>query len=207
MNVLNENVLVLNKFFSPISVTTVKDAIIKLFTEKAEVVTVEDGRYATYNFTSWIELSELRQMFDDVKEDDDFINSVRCSIIAPRVIKVNNYDKVNIKSVRLSRKNVLLRDQYRCQYCNEEFPAKELNIDHVVPKSRGGKTIWENVVASCYDCNNKKGNKTPNEAGMKLKREAFKPKFIPAYKFTPSKRYDSWSAFIDQAYWNVELED
>jgi 5-methylcytosine-specific restriction endonuclease McrA len=108
--------------------------------------------------------------------------------------------------VKFSRINVLTRDGYRCQYCGERFSARELNYDHVVPRSQGGRTEWSNIVMACYDCNSRKRNRTPEEAGMKLLAKPVRPKSlaIGALRLESLREVpDCWRSWL---YWNVELE-
>ena len=88
----------------------------------------------------------------------------------PSVVRLRHYRRIPSRVQVVSRKNLYARDGYRCQYCGEEFAAKDLTLDHVMPKSQGGQSRWENLVAACGACNRKKGNRTPSEAGMELLR-------------------------------------
>jgi len=98
---------------------------------------------------------------------------------APAVVRLTKGAVSTKQSVRFSRINVFTRDGFRCQYCGAKKSLRELNYDHVIPRVKGGKTVWENIVTSCYACNDKKGSRTPAEAGMKLLRMPFKPKSLP----------------------------
>lgn len=98
------------------------------------------------------------------------LRSARQALPLPSVIRLVEYRRIPHQSRALSRKNILMRDRYTCQYCLRTLPSSELTLDHVVPRSRAGETIWENLVACCHDCNNLKGNRTPEEAGMRLAR-------------------------------------
>ncbi|MFH1654601.1 MAG: HNH endonuclease, partial [Pseudomonadota bacterium] len=115
------------------------------------------------------------------------------------------------RSVCFSRYNILLRDDFTCQYCSKRLSKGSLNLDHVVPRSRGGKTSWTNVVTSCHHCNRKKGGFLPHEVGMKLKRVPTKPSAISYFAKNAGKvHYREWLPFlnmIDFSYWNVELEE
>jgi 5-methylcytosine-specific restriction endonuclease McrA len=116
------------------------------------------------------------------------------------------FDRQPRKEVRFTRHNIFERDQNTCQYCGKKFDRSELNLDHVIPKDRGGPTTWENIVCSCIACNTKKGNRTPQEAGMRLIRKPKKPRWRPFLQVNISMPYpESWKHFIDIAYWNVEL--
>jgi 5-methylcytosine-specific restriction endonuclease McrA len=128
---------------------------------------------------------------------------------APRVILLLAYDRVPRRYVRFSRYNIYARDQNRCQYCGKQFPRAELNLDHVVPRSKGGASVWENVVCSCHRCNRLKGGRTPAEAGIRLVRQPRRPRWTPFMTETFSlRRHKEWLPFlsaVDAAYWNVEL--
>ncbi len=96
------------------------------------------------------------------------IHSARQSIRVPSVIRLLEYRRIPHQTRALSRKNILMRDRYTCQYCHKALPSNELTLDHVIPRSRAGETTWENLVACCHRCNNHKGSRTPDEAGMRL---------------------------------------
>jgi 5-methylcytosine-specific restriction endonuclease McrA len=98
------------------------------------------------------------------------VHSTRAALRVPTVIRLLEYRRIPHQTRALSRKNILLRDRYTCQYCHRVLPTSELTLDHVIPRSRAGESAWENLVACCHHCNNKKGNRTPEEAGMKLAR-------------------------------------
>jgi 5-methylcytosine-specific restriction endonuclease McrA len=98
------------------------------------------------------------------------VHSARHTLPMPSVIRLLEYRRIPMQTRALSRKNILMRDRYTCQYCLKTSPSGELTLDHVIPRSRHGETTWENLVACCHYCNNKKGNRTPEEAGMKLAR-------------------------------------
>ena len=100
----------------------------------------------------------------------DFIHASRRDFAMPSVIRLLEYRRIPHQTRALSRKNILIRDRYTCQYCHKTFPGAELTLDHVIPRSRSGETSWENLVACCHGCNNHKGNRTPEEAGMRLRR-------------------------------------
>jgi 5-methylcytosine-specific restriction endonuclease McrA len=104
-----------------------------------------------------------------------------------------------------------MRDANTCQYCGEELPRAELNLDHVVPRAQGGRTTWENVVCCCIDCNLSKGARTPVQAGLKLLKTPVRPRWTPTFRTNGGRvRYREWLPFLglaDASYWNVELED
>jgi 5-methylcytosine-specific restriction endonuclease McrA len=101
--------------------------------------------------------------------------------------------------VKLNRKNIYARDLNTCQYCGKKLPADKLNLDHVVPRSMGGKNSWTNLVCTCHECNTMKGNRRPHEAGMKLLRKPEKPVFHSLFfHYIPPDKYDSWKHFLPQ---------
>ncbi len=114
-----------------------------------------------------------------LSEYEEEVRSISTSIRIPSVIVFHNNKKNRIKSVRFSRKNVWVRDEGKCQYCSRRVNSQEFTLDHVVPRKLGGKTVWNNVVTCCYDCNQKKGDKSPAQAGMKLTKPVEKPSSLP----------------------------
>ena len=196
MSVLNTKVLVLNRSYLPIHITVVRRALSLLYQGIARAV---DEQYRTFDFASWADLAA----------EEDTIGLVDRAIRVPRVILLQGYDRIPRRYVRFSRFNIYARDGNRCQYCGRQFPRAELNLDHVVPRSRGGTSVWENVVCSCHRCNRLKGGRTPAEAGMRLVRQPRRPQWTPFMTETYSlRRYKEWMPFlsaVDAAYWNTEL--
>lgn len=204
--VLAESVLVLNKSYAPINVIPLYKALSLLSRERAEIVYIENGYYKGYNLNSWIGFTEMKNS-EGLAEDTDLVYGIERKILVPKIIRTLYFDKIPHRSVILTRRNVFLRDDFTCMLCGKKLPSSELNIDHVIPKSKGGKTIWENVVCSCFHCNNKKGSKTLEEAKMKLIRKPFKPKYnLTMYERMKEPKYKMWKDFISQAYWNTPLE-
>jgi 5-methylcytosine-specific restriction endonuclease McrA len=202
---LASSVLVLNRFYVAIHVINVRRAFGLLCRELAEVIHVEDGQYANYDFESWREISELKARFKD--PDEDWIRSVNFEIQVPRVVRLLYYDRLPKQTIRFNRRNIFARDSNRCQYCGKKFPTSELSLDHVVPRSRGGDTSWENVVCSCVKCNVRKGGRTPQEASMHLIKQPVKPKRSPMLSMKlGNPKYQSWKSFLDHAYWSVDLK-
>ncbi len=203
---LDASVLVLNRMFMAVHVISVRRAFCLLFKELAEVVAFEDGVFATYDFATWREVSQYRARYFR-REDDDWIRSAGDEIQAPRVIRLLDYDSVPKQTVKFNRRNIFARDSNQCQYCGKRFPTSELSLDHVVPRSQGGQTTWENIVCACVDCNVRKGGRTPKQAHMSLIRKPEKPRRSPLLNLKlTQKKYQSWQSFLDSAYWNVELK-
>ncbi len=204
-NGLSSSVLVLNRFYMAVHVVNVRRAVGLLFRELAEVIHFEEGQYANYNFESWREISALRASYK--QQHEDWIRAINFELQAPRVIRLLFYDRVPRQTLRFNRRNLFARDGNHCQYCGKTFPTSELSLDHVVPRSRGGDTTWENVVCSCVACNVRKGGRTPQEAHMKLIRPPVKPKRSPLLSVKlDNPKYESWKTFVDSAYWTVDLK-
>jgi 5-methylcytosine-specific restriction endonuclease McrA len=202
---LGASVLVLNRLYQAIHVISVRRAFCLLCRDLAEVIHVEDGQYANYDFESWREISELKSQFK--APDDDWIRTIHFEIQVPRVIRLLVFDRMPKQTVKFNRRNLFARDTNRCQYCGKHFPTSELSLDHVFPRSRGGETCWENIVCCCVNCNVKKGGRTPEEANMRLIKEPVKPKRSPLLSIKlGNPKYASWKSFLDNAYWSVDLK-
>ncbi len=203
---LDASVLVLNKLFLAIHIISVRRAFSLLCRDLAEVVSLEDGQFATYNFATWREVSEYRARFYR-QEDDDWVRTVNCEIQVPRVIRLMDYEKLPKQTVKFNRRNIFARDNNQCQFCGKKFPTTELSLDHIVPRSQGGLSTWENIVCACVNCNVKKGGRTPKQAHMTLIRKPEKPKRSPMLNLKLTHRkYQSWRTFLENAYWSVELK-
>lgn len=173
-----EKVLLLNNTFEPIKVLNWKKAISLLTLGKVEVV----------------------------EEYDREIRTVSFSIKLPSIVRLLKFVSIKKqKDVYFSRQNIYSRDNFSCQYCNSKLGQQELSFDHVVPRSLGGETSWENIVTACVPCNRKKAGRTPVQARMRLIRKPFKPKWTPVLRITFQIRNtpDSWRDYL---YWNTELE-
>lgn len=114
-----------------------------------------------------------------LESHDATVSSPSVTFQIPSVARIKSYVPMNKKGVKFSRENVLSRDNYQCQYCGHRFPRRELNYDHVIPRTQGGKTIWTNIVASCRPCNSRKGGRTPEQAKMRLLKQPERPKWLP----------------------------
>jgi len=206
-SVLDTNVLVLNKLYMAVRITTVRRAFVLLFREMAEVVSVDDGAYNTYDLTSWVELSRLKAHFCvDGDDHHEWVRTPSVTIRVPRIVRLLFYDKLPRRQVRFNRRNIYARDGNRCQYCGRRFSTHELSLDHIVPRSRGGRATWGNIVCACTACNVRKGGRLPREAGMTLIRKPAIPRRSPVIHLKlKHSRYRSWKEFLDNAYWSVEL--
>jgi len=132
-----------------------------------------------------------------LEEYDEDIKSPTFAMKAPAVVRLKRPIGGMKRGVKFSRINVFARDEFRCQYCGVRRPVRELNYDHVIPRVQGGKTVWENIVTSCYDCNGRKRGRTPEQAGMKLLRAPVKPKALPMTTIIPreGKHPPVWSDY------------
>ena len=197
-SLLDTNVLVLNRFYMAIRVVSVRRAMTLLYRECAEVITNESGQYASYDFESWCDLSQLASM--EKQPGEEFIQAVEFEIQVPRIVRLTRFDKMPMQTVRFNRKNLFARDDHQCQYCGKVEPSTKLSLDHVVPRSHGGPTTWENIVACCLRCNSRKGGRTPKQARMKLMRPPTKPRFNPLMTHTADDpRYECWKTFLPAA--------
>lgn len=173
------NTLLLNASFEPISVISWQQAVSLWFTDKVEIV----------------------------EEYDDFdLKSVSITIKCPAVVRLLKYVNLRKQKVRFSRMNVFGRDGFTCQYCGVQPGTPNLTYDHVLPKSRGGKTCWANIVTSCVKCNSKKADRTPEEAGMSLKTVPSRPSSRPinTFVFHLPKTPDAWRSYL---YWTQSLDE
>lgn len=202
---LQASVLVLNRLYMAVHMIGVRRAFALLCRDLAEVIHCEEGAFANYTFESWREASQAR---DYRSPTEDWIRSVNFEIQVPRVIRLLNYDRLPKQRLHLNRRNVLARDGHLCQYCGRHFPLHQLSLDHVLPRSRGGMTTWENVVCACLACNVRKGGRTPHEARMKLARRPAKPQRNPLLllKLTNPK-YECWRTWLDGAHWDIGTRD
>ncbi|MDA0974859.1 MAG: HNH endonuclease [Phycisphaerales bacterium] len=203
-NALDAKVLVLNRLYAVIRVVDARRAFALLAKQAAEVIALENGTYRNYDFETWADLGSLQQEFE--ADDHDWVRTTRVVIAVPKIIRVLGYDRLPREVVKLNRRNIYARDGSRCQYCGKPFPTRELTLDHVVPRVQGGENSWTNLVCACVRCNARKGGRTPAQASMKLIRAPKRPRRNPAIALRlGSPRYQSWKAFLDEAYWTVEL--
>lgn len=195
---LNSSVLVLNRSYLPIHVTSARRAFTLVYQGIARVI---DEQYKTFDFDSWSQLAVAR--------NEESIGTAHGPIRIPRVIVLVAFDRLPRRRVRFSRINLMARDDFQCQYCGIKPVRAELNLDHVVPRALGGRSTWENVVTSCIDCNRKKGGRTPRQANLKLKKRPERPRWTPLMNLMfSSVRYKEWRPFlsvVDASYWNTEL--
>ena len=198
---MSSDVLVLNRNFYAVHIANWQRALSLVYADHARVV---DDEYRTYNFEDWRELSQMIQ-----SHPSGFVTTPKFRIAIPEVIVLRHYDKMPVGEIKFTRRNIYEHYGNHCCYCGHKFSTHDLNLEHVLPKSRGGKTDWTNIVTSCIPCNLRKADKLPAEAGMKLLIKPSKPKWRGSASLVlkaPFKMKASWQRFIDAVYWNTELE-
>jgi len=166
MSALNKKVLLLNQSYQPLMILNAKRAVILSFTDKVDVI----ERYSSQ------------------------IHSINLSMFLPSVIRLKNYVRFNKKNIPLTRRNILKRDNYICQYCNKK--SNFMTIDHIIPKHKGGRDLWENLVAACVSCNTKKGNKMLKDSGMLLNKKPKAPSLLFNIQNNLSNSQDSWRPYL-----------
>ena len=193
--------LVLNRSFYAIQIIPWQRAISLVYLEHARVV---DADYQTYGFEDWRDASSLI-----ADHPSGYIRTPSFKLAIPEVIALRTFDGLPKSEVKFTRRKIYEHYSYKCAYCGHRFSTSDLNLEHVIPRSRGGTTDWYNVVTSCIPCNLKKGNRLPDEAGMRLRVKPSKPKWqgSAAIVFRPGVRLKAaWQRVIDNVYWNTELE-
>jgi len=184
-------VLVLNRYWQPVHTCSARRAVHLLCLGHAQVVQVEgEEKFTTHDLVSWVGYSE--QIVSD-----EMIHSVKLALRVPKIIVLSIYDRLPRLEVKFTRRNVFLRDKFTCQYCEKVMPENKLNLDHVIPRDKGGRTTWDNIVASCVKCNTRKANKLPHEANMHPASKPFAPRWRPLYGLQENGLADeSWDHFI-----------
>jgi 5-methylcytosine-specific restriction endonuclease McrA len=163
------SVLVLNATYEPLNIVSVRRATILLLKEKAEIVEAAEA----------------------------YMRAEHISLPVPLVIRLVAFVPVPRRLVLpVSRRTVLARDQFTCQYCGEQLGKSQLTIDHLLPRSRGGKTVWENVVVACGSCNRKKGDQTPDEANMVLRSRPTRPRYLALVLLQDSHTNGIWQKYL-----------
>jgi 5-methylcytosine-specific restriction endonuclease McrA len=173
-----ENVLLLNASFEPLKVINWKRALKLVFLEKVEVV----------------------------EESDESVHSISFTVRIPSVVRLLRFVGFKKREIKFSRQNIYARDRFQCQYCGQKLNTEDLTYDHIIPRSRGGKTEWGNIVTCCIPCNRRKGGRTPDEADLSLIKKPSKPIWLWGFhsRYSLKNPPESWRDYI---YWNVELVD
>src|SRR5215212_11662111 len=197
---LNTQVLVLNRLWQAVNICSARRAFTLLYQGHAQVVSSDPANnFLTHDFNGWRDVSATAP-------DHEVVTTISWKIRVPRVIVLMLFDRLPKKEVKFTRHNIFERDKCTCQYCGKVFDKRDLNLDHVLPRDKGGLTTWENIFCSCIACNTRKGNRLPHQAGMHLIRKPVRPKWRPFVNITfDGSHHESWRHFVDLAYWNVEL--
>jgi 5-methylcytosine-specific restriction endonuclease McrA len=186
-NVLELPTLVLNRYWQPIHVTTVVRALVLLWNDTARVVEPEEFRL--YTWDDWAALEPLA--------GSPCIRGARLRLRVPEVVSLTHYDRLPSTAVTFSRRNVAKRDHYTCQYCGAQPGGESITIDHVMPRSQGGASSWTNCVAACEACNARKADRTPEQAGLRLRKRPARPDWKPLYA-AEGARASGWSRFTSR---------
>lgn len=193
---LSARVLVLNRLWQAVNIVGARRAFGLLFQEHARVIHVDSENFQVMAPDEWIDYCVAHP---DSPGDTAILHTVNLNIRVPKILLLNGYDRLPMKEVKFCRQTIFERDGYVCQYCGEQFPEQKLNLDHVIPRDRGGRTSWENIVTSCVHCNSRKANRAPHEARMRLKRKPGRPRFRPFVSFmvgTEEHREPCWDTFL-----------
>lgn len=170
---------------------------------------VLDRSYQPHRVVSWQRAVTMlfQGKVEVLEEYDEDIRSVSITIKMPAVIRLLSRITGRKKAVKFSRINVATRDDFRCQYCGTKHPLSKLTYDHVVPRARGGRTTWENIVMACVPCNEKKGDLTLKQAGLKLRKKPVKPKSLPVVVFRIDPQATIPEQWMNFVYWHGALEE
>jgi 5-methylcytosine-specific restriction endonuclease McrA len=183
------DVLVLNKVWIPIHIITWQRAMSLIIQDSARPM---DRDLIIYDLDEWIN-------FSNINDDYPKIKTVKYKISIPEVILLKNYDKLPLRDVKYSRVTLFERDNFKCCFCNKKFSKLELTVDHIIPRSKGGGTNWENTVSACKSCNSIKADKTLEHSGLVMHFKPKRPKWVsPISKFGPSNPCKSWEKFLDR---------
>lgn len=194
--------LVLNRNYYAVHIADWRKAVSMVYQGHAEVV---DEDLVGYDFGSWAELSSLM-----AEHPSGFVCSATLKFAIPDIIRLTRYDRLPRRAVAFTRHNVYEHYRYRCCYCGGRFVTAELNLDHVVPRSRGGLANWDNIVTACIPCNTRKANRLPQEAGMTLLVPPSRPQWGGVHNLiahAPVRIKQSWQKLIDRAYWDSEIKE
>lgn len=202
MSVLAQReVLVLNKGWTAVRIVSLERAITMLFgtykdgTPKAKIIDPQNFQQLT-----WADWSKIKP-----EDGEEKLTTAKADFRIPEVILLSRYEKPPHQKAKFSRRTLFRRDNFQCQYCGCKPGSDELTLEHIYPKSRGGKTTWENIVCACVNCNAKKADRTPEEANMKLRTTPRKPTLPICRRL--AQKCESWKHFLSEAYWEVELEN
>ena len=187
----------MNKHWLAVHVCSARRAFSLLYQDLARVVT---EKYDVHDFESWRDLSRY--------SEGEVIHTPNYKLLVPEVILLRRYGKYPKHYVKFNRRNIYQRDSFTCQYCGKRLPREDLTIDHIIPRCRGGKSTWANVVLACSGCNTLKGDLPLSKCRIKLIRRPKEPHWSTIMRRSMAEEdHAQWRKFIDVAYWNVALEE
>jgi 5-methylcytosine-specific restriction endonuclease McrA len=185
--------LVLNRNWQAVNIVGVKRAFALLFQDHARAINTRDGDFVPMNAEEWFAFSSASGDADD----HEFIHTVRLRILIPKVLLLRSFDRLPSTEIKFNRENVFIRDNYTCQYTGKRCKPSELTLDHVIPRDRGGRTSWENIVTCRREINSMKANRLPHEAGLSLLRKPARPKVRPfSAQVAASGAEREWHSFL-----------
>ena len=184
------NVLILNKNWIPINTTTARHSFALIYSDHAKGIMIEEDKVVPLEWNEWVSLN--------LKENDRTVKTVRGFIKIPTVIVLNHYDKIPRQIIKFTQKSLWERDNFTCQYTGKKVTRTNGNIDHVIPKSQGGKTSWENCVIAHKEINALKADRTPEQAGLKLLKKPSAPRIMPVSFYIRNKEeVKDWELFLN----------
>lgn len=194
-SILTRPTLVLNRNWQPVAVATVARSLTLVANRRARIIDPQD--FQLHTSADWMKFVPA--------DDEPFVQGVTFRLRVPEVITLMEYSRVPHKVVAFTRHNLYQRDRLTCQYCGLQPGSEELTVDHVLPRSRGGTSSWDNCVLACVECNHRKADRTPEEAGMPLRKAPARPAWTE-FHARQFSRVKSWSRFLAESYWSVELD-
>jgi len=190
---LKQRVLILNRLWQAVNIVGVHRAFSLLMQDHAQVIHTRDGSFRLLGGADWLALSRD----EPPEEGEAVVATVQRNIRVPKVLLLRRYDRLPVQEVKFTRENLFERDRYRCQYCGNAYDARHLNLDHVIPRDKGGRTSWENIVTSCVKCNSRKANRLPHQANMRLIRKPERPRMRPFVSTLVDGDCDAdWATFV-----------
>lgn len=190
---LDHLVLVLNRLWQPVNIISAKDAYRHIFKESARVVLADGENFQILNAEDWMSYCQEHPPL----KNEAFIRTVHFAMKIPTVILLEEYAQIPAREPRLSRENIFKRDGFRCQYTGKALPPEQLNIDHVIPKAKGGRSTWENLVTASVQINQMKANRLPHEAGLQLIKKPTRPRWRVFTVEVPQEECPvTWNYFI-----------
>ena len=186
MKIKKPDILVLNKSYAAIHIIDWRKAMTLICQDAARPM---DRDFVAYDFEDWLE-------FSNTTNDYPVVATVSRKIAIPEIIVLRKFDRLPSREVKYSRQTLFERDKYTCGYCGKVFDKKDLTVDHILPRAQGGITSWKNTISACFQCNSTKADKTPEQAGMKLKFKPTKPSWVsPLNNLKPDHPCKSWLKF------------